>query len=107
MLRKAWFLTAGLLAATPVLAAPNTAAFRRKCEASVPVASCGCMANELQQSRTGQITLDAFRVLEFPKDQQQAAALELANKYGSKLSEIKAATDRAEATMREAYETCK
>ncbi|MBC7522653.1 MAG: hypothetical protein H7268_16370 [Sandarakinorhabdus sp.] len=107
MLRRHLGLLAMVFAASPALAAPNTAAFLRACEPRVPVASCGCMAGELAQGRTGQIALDAFRVIELPENQRQSAAVALANKYGAKLSEIKSVIDGSENLMNQAYERCK
>ena len=99
-------LLLGLVAA-PALAAPDTRAFLRYCEAKVPVATCGCVVNELARTRNGQITLDAFGVTQQPAAQQPAAAVEMANKYSAKGSEITAAISAAEPLFRSAVERCK
>ena len=95
-----------LLVASPALAAPDTRAFLRYCEARVPVATCGCVVNELSRTRNGQIAIDAYRVTTLPQADQQAAAVALANKYGARLSEIKAAIEAGKLTLRDVTERC-
>jgi len=95
-----------LLVATPALAAPDTRAFLRYCETKAPVATCGCVVNELSRTRNGQIAIDAYRVTTLPPADQQAAAVALANKYGARLSEIKAAIEASNLTLRDVTERC-
>jgi hypothetical protein len=87
-------------------AAPNPAAFQRKCEVKIPVATCYCMVGKLRQSRDGQIAIDAFRVMEMPEDQRQASVVELANKYETNLSGVKLAIDNAKAQFDTALKAC-
>ncbi len=95
-----------LLVAAPAWAAPNTRAFLRFCEAKVPVATCACMANELARTRNGQISLDAVAVTVLPEAEQYDAAVALANKYGVRLSDIKAAIAANDPALRSATERC-
>ncbi len=95
-----------ILSAAPAQAA-NPAPFLNLCEATVPVASCGCMANELQRSRDGQIALDAYAGSTRPAAEKQATIVALANKYGMKISEMMAAVERAKPLAAAAAERCK
>lgn len=94
------------LVAAPAFAAPNTAAFQRYCEAKVPVATCGCMADEMARTRQGQVALDALRVFELPKDRQPAAAKAIADKYSMKLSEVAATLNGIEPYIKDVAGRC-
>ncbi len=100
-------LAATLLAsAGPALAADPTH-FLKLCEATVPVATCGCISNELQRTRDGQISLDAYAALQQPLALRQSAIVGVANKYGAKLSELQAAVGRLRSVMDSLVERCK
>jgi hypothetical protein len=95
-----------MLLATPTLAAPDTRAFLRYCEARTPAATCSCIASEMARTRNGQIALDAYGVTQAPAVQQRTAALALANKYGAKASEIETAITATEPALRSATGRC-
>ncbi len=99
-------ILAVMLVATPALAAPDTRAFRRYCEAKAPAATCSCIATDVTRTRNGQIAIDAYGVTQAAAPQRRAAALALANKYGVKASEIEAAIVAAEPALRTATERC-
>lgn len=97
-----------LLLATAVSAeAAVTAAFARLCEAKVPVASCGCMVNELLRTRNGQIILDSTEAASRPEAERRDAVLAVANRYDLKGSELKAILDNARPLLEAAAEPCK
>jgi hypothetical protein len=100
-------LAAALLTTGAPLRAADPTQFLRLCEATVPVATCGCIANELQRSRDGQISLDAYAATLKPPAQRQSAMVGVANKYGSKFSELKAAVDRLRPVMDSLIDRCK
>ena len=97
---------AAMLVAAPAIAVPDTGAFLRKCRTGIPVATCNCVVDTLKQSRNGQITLDAFRLMEMPKDQQQTLAVELADKYETTLSGIQNAVNSARTSFDTAVKAC-
>ncbi|PZN97366.1 MAG: hypothetical protein DCF31_00980 [Alphaproteobacteria bacterium] len=102
------FMTAiGVALAAAPAAAANPTEFLKLCEATMPVASCGCVANELLQSRDGQVSLDAYAAVKRPPAEQRAAALAVANKYGMKISEVVAAAERSKPLFSAAVERCK
>ncbi len=106
MLKYTAVVGLALAVAAPAEAA-NPTEFLKFCEAKVPAASCGCVANELLQSRDGQVGLDAFAAGTRPPADQRAAAVAVANKYGMKLSEVVSAAERSKSLFSAAVERCK
>lgn len=67
-------ILAVMLVATPALAAPDTRAFRRYCEAKAPAATCSCIATDVARTRNGQMAIDAYGVTQAAAAQRHAAA---------------------------------
>jgi hypothetical protein len=99
-------LIGSALVAGSALAAPDTGAFQRMCRTKVPAATCDCVVMKMSRTRDGQILLDAVRLLELPKDQQQARAVELANKYGATMTQIRDALQRSKPEIDSVMRQC-
>jgi hypothetical protein len=100
-------LALGLAVVAVPSSAANINAFTRLCEAEVPVASCGCMTNELLKTRNGQVLIDAASLVGTQVDSGKALAVALANKYGLRMSQLKAIVDQSKPMLDGAYEVCK
>lgn len=94
------------LAAAAAVQAAQSMAFTTQCELKSPAATCACLANQLQQSRDGQVVLDTFEASALPAEQRRTAQDAMLKRYNLTEADLGPIGNAAPALLTAARKAC-